>query len=139
VFDQRQAEELAKLDHLEKEYWEAWEHSKQERQRTRTRKASGQAPSESAELTKEKRDGNPKFLDGVLRCIDRRCALQGLNAPQRVQHGRDANATPISYEHRDSGIDPAAAAAFLADLDRLGRGVPSNGHAESLDPAHPAS
>jgi hypothetical protein len=45
-------------DELERTYWEAWQLSLH-------------------------RDGNPAYLEGVFRCIDRRCKLLGLDAPNR--------------------------------------------------------
>ena len=48
------AKELAKLDHLEATYWESWMVTKSE----------------------------PRYLAGVQVCIDRRCKLLGLDAPE---------------------------------------------------------
>lgn len=79
-FDEAKGRELEKLEALEREAWEAWERSKLERTSSRTSKRSGAAPAESAELKKEKRDGNPKFLDVVLRCIAKRCEILGLTS-----------------------------------------------------------
>ena len=53
------AQELAKLDHLERTAWEAWDASK----------ASG--------------PGDPRFLQRVLNCIERRVKILGLDAPER--------------------------------------------------------
>jgi hypothetical protein len=62
-FDQHRAQELAKIDHLEVTYWQGWQRSREPRDG-------------------EPRDGNPKFLDGVQRCIERRCKLLGIDAPE---------------------------------------------------------
>jgi hypothetical protein len=62
-FDQHRAQELAKIDHLEVTYWQGWLRSREPRDG-------------------EPRDGNPKFLDGVQRCIERRCKLLGIDAPE---------------------------------------------------------
>ena len=48
------AQELAKLDHLEATYWQAW----------------------------QKSVGDLRYLAGVQVCIDRRCKLLGLDAPE---------------------------------------------------------
>jgi len=79
-FDAARAQELAKIDAVEREYWSAWERSQQDKEsefeengpkgrRTGSR-SEGQA-------------GNPAFLDGVLKCIDKRCQILGLDAPKR--------------------------------------------------------
>ena len=93
ALDAYTARELAKLDHTERRYWEAWERSIEEF-RSRTIKAKGikadqkiQAKPEQAEQTiyTENRCGDPRFLDGVLKCIERRCKLLGLDAPARIE------------------------------------------------------
>ena len=63
-FDEAKARELAKLDNLEREYWEAWQRS-----------------CEQAKKTKQNAD--PWFLEGIERCIGIRCELRGLLAPKR--------------------------------------------------------
>ena len=93
ALDEYKARELAKIDHTERCYWEAWERSIEEF-RSRTIKAKGikadqkvQAKPEQAEQTiyTENRCGDPRFLDGVLKCIERRCKLLGLDAPAKVE------------------------------------------------------
>jgi len=93
ALDEYKARELAKIDHAERCYWEAWERSIEEF-RSRTIKAKGikadqkiQAKPEQAEQTiyTENRCGDPRFLDGVLKCIERRCKLLGLDAPAKVE------------------------------------------------------
>jgi predicted transcriptional regulator len=34
----------------------------------------------------ENRNGDPRALDGILKCIERRCKLLGLDAPQKQEH-----------------------------------------------------
>lgn len=59
-FDARAAEELAKIDHLEMEYWRAYEQAQ-----------------------RAKRFSAP-YLAGVMSCIERRCKLFGLDAPTKI-------------------------------------------------------
>jgi len=59
------ARELAKLDNLEREYWEAWQQSREQAKKT-------------------KQNADPWFLEGIERCIGIRCELRGLLAPQRT-------------------------------------------------------
>ena len=84
-FDEAKGQELAKFDALEKEYWEAWERSKTEclsiRKGKRTRPADGDTPASTEEYDEEKkqmRDGDPRFLDGIASCIEKRCKILGL-------------------------------------------------------------
>jgi len=81
-FDEAIAQELAKIDLVEREYWEQWERSKQVRL-TRRNEKSGEAVKE---ITIEEAGlGNPRYLDGVMSCIDRRCRLLGLDSELKYQ------------------------------------------------------
>ena len=90
-FNTKKAQDLAKIDHLERVYWQAWEDSKQIRETTTstTEKTAGQADGSAtparlkAALRKEGRDGTPEFLKGVQWCINKRCEILGLNAPTK--------------------------------------------------------
>ena len=81
--DEHKAMELAKLDELERTAWDAWEKSTGERTKARQVK-SGEAVM-SASMEKEQRDGNPAFLDTVLKCIDRRVKILGIDAPAKIE------------------------------------------------------
>jgi len=80
------AKELARVDHLEREYWEAWERSIGKHQ-TKTVKARG--TKESADLAEqtlktEDINGDPRYLSGVQWCINKRCEVLGLDAPSKT-------------------------------------------------------
>ena len=95
-FDAAQAQELAKIDLLEQTAWEAWQRSIQPREITLTEQTEGgetydaqgnprpKPPTRKASMRKEGQVGDPRFLEQVYKCIERRCALLGLNAPQKV-------------------------------------------------------
>jgi len=59
-FDAHRAEELAKIDNLEVEYWKSWE-----------------SVGSTDRIA-------PQYLAGVMTCIDRRCKLLGIDAPLKV-------------------------------------------------------
>ncbi len=61
-FNQRKAEELAKIDNVEKEAWVAWTTSK-----------ASQTPA-----------GDPRFLQNVQWCIQKRCKILGLDAIEKL-------------------------------------------------------
>jgi hypothetical protein len=80
-FDDQKAEQLAKIDELERTYWDAWEASRKDREiATQRQRANGD---KEIMLRKEGQAGDPRFLDGVMSCIERRCKLLGLDAPTR--------------------------------------------------------
>jgi hypothetical protein len=82
-WNEAKGKELARLDRVEAEYWAAWERSKIEKESTRTkRRTGGESPSDEAEVKKEKRDGDPRFLEGILGCIAQRCRLLYLERDQ---------------------------------------------------------
>lgn len=82
--DEAKQKELSRIDELEREFWAAWEASKTERTKARQEKGA-KGVITKASMEKEQRDGNPAFLNGVLSCIDRRCKLLGLDAPEKRQ------------------------------------------------------
>jgi hypothetical protein len=77
--------ELEKVNRLEVAYWEGFERSKKI-QRTKVKTKGGEdggklAISQVREEDK-KAAGDPRFLNGIQWCIDRRCSLLGIDAPQ---------------------------------------------------------
>lgn len=79
--DQYKAKELAKLDALEREHWQAWEAS----------------------------EDDPRFLDGVLKCIERRAKLLGLDGPAKVS-------VDWRHEAEAQGVEPNALFQELAEI-----------------------
>lgn len=82
-FDEAKQQELAKVDALERTYWDAWERSLEEKVKTRTEKQTGKDGGK-ASVEKESLLGNPAYLAGVMNCIERRCKMLGLDAPQKI-------------------------------------------------------
>ncbi len=115
--DEAKQKELARLDELEREYWQAWESSKAERTKARqetdgTKDKTGKPIVKKSSMEKEQRDGNPAFLQGVLSCIDRRCKLLGLDAPTESKvTGK------IEHDYRGELLRK------LADLSKPGRTI----------------
>ena len=109
-FDEAKADELAKIDNLEREHWEAW---------ARSRREEGQT-------------GDPRFLNGVLKCIERRCKLLGIDALERKEYsgpdGGPIRLTALS----DDQLEAIARRKQDAEPKRLtdggnGRGIPFAG------------
>jgi len=92
-FDEDRNQELERIDILEREYWSAWERSKEEKTRTRQTKHGDIS---SASVEKETLLGNPAYLSGVERCIELRCKILGLYAPIKNEvAGKDG--APIDH------------------------------------------
>jgi hypothetical protein len=93
-FTARKAEELARIDRLEREYWDAWDASKRERETStteQTRDDDGQRV--KAAIRKVGQTGDPRYLAGVERCIEQRAKILGLNAPTETRlTGKDGQA-----------------------------------------------
>jgi hypothetical protein len=83
-FDAAKAKELAKLDLVESEFMDSWLKSKEQpRQTTSTKRKTGSNPSDEAAFRNEQSFGDPRYLDGALKCISKRCDILGLNAPAK--------------------------------------------------------
>jgi len=96
------SKQLAKIDVLEVEYWDAWEKSRTDHQRKKQRfiEKPSSVKLKLLEKTKEKVDkyqkefiteeviqsGNPEYLKGVQWCISERSKILGLNAPERKDY-----------------------------------------------------
>jgi hypothetical protein len=84
-FNAKKAEELARIDQLEREYRDAWEKSKSGHETTTTEQTTtADGGRTRAAIRKEEEHGDPRYLAGVQWCIEQRCKLLGLNAPQKI-------------------------------------------------------
>lgn len=88
-FNEAKGRELAKIDQLEITYWEAWDRSLDEF-KSKTVKAKGTNKKEVAKnaeqtIKTEDRNGDPRFLQGIQWCIEKRCKLFGLDKPLQVE------------------------------------------------------
>lgn len=91
--------ELQKLDRLECEAWAAWERSQQPIQQARIK---GNGTAQSADRVITNRNGDPRFLDVVHKCIASRRVLLGLDSPARVVHSQPITPQPpqLTIEER---------------------------------------
>jgi hypothetical protein len=74
--------ELARIDQLETEYWQAWTRSIGESVKTTTSKSDKDG--NRASINKEMLNGNPAFLGGVQWCIEQRCKIFGLYEAAKI-------------------------------------------------------
>jgi hypothetical protein len=76
----RVARELGKIDEVERTAWAAWEQSRQVAETTRTRRVEqGSGNQTMAELTRQGKAGDPRFLEVILKCSERRCKILGVD------------------------------------------------------------
>jgi len=78
-FDAVKAQEIAKLDHIEREALEAWAQSRKVREVTITKRITGKDPRDEASIRREQSAGDPRFLQVAQRCVEQRCDLLGLS------------------------------------------------------------
>lgn len=81
--------ELAKIDKLEREYWEAWEKSKENYTAKANKTQTGTTTRGDIMLIeKAEREviecGDPRFLQGIERCVQKRIDLLGLEAAKTL-------------------------------------------------------
>ncbi len=105
--DEHKAQELARLDAIERECWIAWEKSKNNRVRIkRERDLTLDIPMSRLTREVEKRDGNPAFLAGVMSCIQERCKLLGLypvkGEQKPVEEAQPTDLSGLSAEDLDT-------------------------------------
>lgn len=86
-FNEQRCRELAKIDQLERTYWEAWERSLGKISQTTQsfRSEDGEVVMDKGTQQERELSGNPAYLVGVERCIEMRVKLLGLNSPQIMQ------------------------------------------------------
>jgi hypothetical protein len=98
--DAAKGQELEHIDQLQREYWSAWEESKQGHETTTTEQTTGGGGDRTrAAIRKEDQHGDPRYLAGVQWCIEQRCKLLGLHAPTETRlTGKDGGAVVFSLE-----------------------------------------
>jgi hypothetical protein len=84
--DEAKAVELAKIDRLEVEYWDAWQQSKKDAETRIAEQSKGGKFGDTTKAVSKKvgQVGNHKFLQGVQWCIEQRVKIFGMHAPQQV-------------------------------------------------------
>jgi len=89
-FDRAKAREIAKVDKLEREYYAAWRRSCLDAETLKQKGApsdeAGKVKTASIEKTTKGQAGDPRFLQGVQWCIERRCKILGVDAPTEIKH-----------------------------------------------------
>ncbi len=117
-FDLAREIELQKIDRVEREAWAAWERSQKPDQSAQT---YDDPNNRRTRRTVRNRNGDPRYLEIVLRCSRERRELLGLDAPQRMEiehHGDDTLA-----ERSDRLVALACALSQRAGAGAAGAGL----------------
>jgi len=128
-FDKKKAEELAKLDKVESTAWESWERSCQAKEQKGTKNREGGVKGSFNEewARQEERDGDPRFLEIVYKCILKRMEILGLDAPKKVIHMGPGGGA-IEHQHTHQTEQDREIARLLAGMVRFGEvGAPQSG------------
>lgn len=106
-FDALKAEQLARIDTIEAEAWEMWSRSCELHVRTSVQNIEAtKFPGRNTKTDRTPGTGDPRYLQTALQCIERRCKLLGLNAPEKMaqtdSQGNDIDEpTPQSFREMD--------------------------------------
>lgn len=87
-FDEARARELARIDKLEREYWEQYEASKEPQEsvvKEQTESDEGKMRFK-AQRKETARTGDPRYLSGVQWCIEQRLKIFGVYAAVKMEH-----------------------------------------------------
>lgn len=132
--------ELKKLDKIEVELWTAWENSKGSKRKTKIKNGTinnGIATGgELAERSLETTNGDPRYLDLLLKVQERRAKLLGYNAPLKVnvynEPPKDENPAETKYDINALPIDMVVEMAYkLQDAEFKKRQEETNGKEEA--------
>ena len=136
-FNEAKAQEIAKVDRLEREYWQAWVRSCEDVESI-TQEGSKSGDNLSVDKVKKTRKGqagDPRFLAGVQWCIERRCKILGIDAASKldVTSKGESVAAAVSAMGTLVALYDALTAGRVAPSDAEGNGrtvAPPPGAAE---------
>ena len=101
--DDAKARELAKINNLELEYWQAWLRSCEDAETVKQKGQPGDMPgrvkTDQVERTVKGQAGDPRFLTGVQWCIEQRCKIFGVYAATRVKHSGEGEGGALLIEY----------------------------------------
>lgn len=112
--DAVRARELAKLDALEVQAYEAWIASKADTQRKVVEDRPGKGGGKFAKIETTQNVGDPRFLQAILAIQDRRAKIQGFDAPAKF----DGTVTN-RHTFNASALSDAAIAEIMAARDSM--------------------
>lgn len=127
-------EQIRKIDAVEKEAWEAWQASKQDAV-TISRKEPADGDIETTTTVKGQ-TGDPRYLETILRAIERRSKLLGLDAPEKITWLiQDDTAEESDGQSAERTEAAARLAAMLDTLRERARTAADQGRSHGGGPA----
>ena len=125
-FNSAKAEQLAKLDRIEGAAWEAFERSRQTKEITvQARDLTPNGDTDRVSVKKENQVGDPRFLEICHKCVERRCRILGLDAPEKREL-TGPNGQPLELT-----IARVAEAETELEAWRRDRLLPTNGSGQA--------
>jgi hypothetical protein len=98
-------QELAKIDETERQAWQGWEKSRDHAEILRAKMRGSQ---QETEKVTRGQCGDPRFLEVILKCVEKRCLLLGLMPVNQTPE----NGTPVE-------VRLIRSADFYHNADRL--------------------
>lgn len=88
--EEKKMVEIEKINNLEKIYTDAWQRSLLAAETTISKMEPGRTPAAKKKLkevikTIRESAGDPRYLQGIQWCIEKRCELMGHDAPQKIE------------------------------------------------------
>ena len=117
-FDAVKAQELAKLDDVEREYWAGWHRSFKDAEQSIMEASDTPEGGRRHKVVTRKQGqaGDPRFLDGVMRCIEKRCDILGIATVTTAAKELAAGLTSVLAQAREIHTKPAETNPALPPL-----------------------
>ena len=128
-FNLAKVQELAKIDQLERAYWEGWERSVQQQNTVEVEKHDDQVSGAGAQTatrsrtkrTTKTRDGAVDFLQGVERCINLRCKILGLTTQTAFKKDWEAAAREAGIPEKEANQQFESMVQTFTDAIKQGK------------------
>lgn len=106
--DDERSRELAKIDRVEMSAWDGWEKSQRDYREVIDEVSDDpKGRTEKSKTKKYSQAGSPQFLTVILNCIQRRCAILGIDAPVKVEDVTPPTCIEITVSNRDEAMTVA--------------------------------
>jgi hypothetical protein len=118
---QRIASELRKLDRIERKASDEYERSKADKVETELSKKAGDpdGPAKPIRIKKTTNTGDARYLEIQVRCIERRCKILGVDAPDRQElSGPNGGPIPVEANEVSNEVVERAAKAVQEQWER---------------------
>ncbi len=123
-FELRKSMELERIDKLEREYWDAWDKSKKGQNKiisTRLNRTTMRGDSTEVTEGQEFLDtpGDPRFLEGIQKCIALRTRILGLEEATKIEHSGTISVNNYHMDNRERLTDTQKLNGVMAFLESM--------------------